>query len=184
MVYEDVIEGRRLKSGDLISTKDGNNSVFSLGFALLGQLIPGKVDHTVIYVGPDGLCVESGARGVITFRAGKQWNADAVFWQRGLIDTFVAASSVFANGAFSPDEERCARIFIRAYALGSVGKPYNLNFLDPDTESCVYCSQLAYLAYKKIGINLNVGHSGIPGANRIVFPEEVLESTTLIPLGA
>ena len=182
MVYEYTINGKTLKSGDIISTKDGNNSIFSLGFTLLGHLIPGKVDHTVIYAGPDGLCVESGMRGVITFESGPQWNSDATFKQRGLIDTFYAASSVFGKGDFSPEDEYMMRIFIRAYALGSVGKPYNFNFFNPDIESSVYCSQLAYLAYRKIGINLNTGTSiiPIPGVDRIVFPEEVLENTAVI----
>jgi uncharacterized protein YycO len=104
-----------------------------------------------------------------------------MFKERGLIDTFFAASSVFAGRGLSPTDEQLARTFIRAYALGSVGKPYNINFLDPDTESCVYCSQLAYLAYKKVGIDLNVGSSGIPGIDRIVFPQEILRNTVLIP---
>jgi hypothetical protein len=181
MVYEYTINGRRLKSGDIISTTDGNNSIYSLGFVLLGHLIPGEVDHTVIYIGPDGLCVESGMRGVISFRAGRRWSSKKMFKERGLIDTFFAASSVFAGRGLSPTDEQLARTFIRAYALGSVGKPYNINFLDPDTESCVYCSQLAYLAYKKVGIDLNVGSSGIPGIDRIIFPEEILRNTALIP---
>ncbi len=181
MVYAYTINGRRLKTGDIISTKDGNNSIYSLGFILLGHLIPGKVDHTVIYIGPDGLCVESGMRGVISFRAAKQWNSKKMFKERGLIDTFYAASSAFDGKELSPSDEQLARTFIRAYVLGSVGKPYNFNFLNPDTESCVYCSQLAYLAYKKIGINLNKGSIGIPGVDKIVFPEEILQNTAIIP---
>ena len=181
MVYEYIINGRRLKSGDIISTKDGNNSIYSLGFILLGHLIPGKVDHTVIYVGPDGLCVESGMRGVISFQVAGRWNSKKMFKERGLIDTFYAASSVFRGRGLSQADEQSARTLVRAYVLGSVGKPYNFNFLDPDTESCVYCSQLAYLAYKKIGIDLNVGSSGIPGIDRIIFPQEILQNTMLIP---
>ena len=181
MVYEYTINGRRLKSGDIISTKDGDNSIYSLGFTLLGCLIPGKVDHTVIYVGPDGLCVESGMRGVISFQAAKRWNSKKMFKDRQLIDTFYAASSVFPGRGFSPADEQIARTFVREYVLGSVGKSYNFNFLDPDNESCVYCSQLAYLAYKKAGIDLNVGNTGVPGIDRIVFPQEILQNTTLIP---
>jgi hypothetical protein len=183
MIYEYTINGRKLKSGDIISTTDGNNSIYSLGFTLLGHLIPGEVDHTVIYVGPEGLCVESGMRGVISFKAEKQWDPKKAFKERGLIDTFFAASSAFGGRKFSATDEQHARIFVRAYVLGSVGKPYNFNFLNPDTESCVYCSQLAYIAYKKVGINLNTESSGIPipGVDRIVFPMEILQNTTLIP---
>jgi hypothetical protein len=179
MVYDYVINGRRLKSGDIISTKDGNNSIYSLGYVLLGHLIPGEVDHTVIYVGPAGLCVEAGMRGVISFEAGRKWDPKKMFKGRGLVDTFCQASSVLPSGGGA--DEQAVRTFVRGYVLGSVGKPYNFNFLAPDTECCVYCSQLAYLAYKKVGIDLNVGTSGLPGIDRIVFPEEILHSTTVIP---
>jgi uncharacterized protein YycO len=181
MVYEFVINGRHLKTGDIISTKDGNNSIYTLGFHILGLMIPGTVDHTVMYVGPDGLCVESGMRGVIAFNAATKWNSDAMFKERGLADEFYAASSVFTRNDISTDEEKTIRDFVRAYVLGSVGKPYNFDFLHPDTESRVYCSQLAYLAYKKAGINLNVGTFVIPGFDNIVFPQEIFDNTNLIP---
>lgn len=179
MVYDYVINGYPLKSGDIISTKDGNNSIYSLGYALLGQLVPGKVDHTVIYVGPEGLCVEAGMRGVISFQAESQWDSNLMFRNRGLVDTFFTASSALSTGKQTTDEQ-LARAFIRGYILGSVGKPYNFNFLDPDTEYCVYCSQLAYLAYKKIGIDLNEGTAGLPGVGNIVFPADILGGTTII----
>ena len=182
MVYEYTINGRPLKTGDIISTKDGNNSIYTLGFHVLGILIPGTVDHTVMYVGPGGLCVESGMRGVIAFTAASKWDSDAMYKQRGLADTFYAASSVFPRNNITGDEENSIRSFVRAYVLGSVGKPYNFDFLHPDTESRVYCSQLAYLAYKKVGIDLNVGCFPIPGFNKIVFPQEILDGTTLIPV--
>jgi len=181
MIYEHSVKGRRLKSGDIISTKDGDNSIYSLGFTLLGALIPGKVDHTVIYVGPGGLCVESGIHGVISFQAAKQWNSRKMFKERGLIDTFHAASSALADRQLTPADEDAIRTSVCAFVLGCVGRPYNYDFFDPDTENRFYCSQLAYLAYKKVGINLHKGGLGIPGIDRIVFPQQVLENTTLIP---
>jgi len=180
MVYEYEINGKMLKTGDIISTGDGNNSIYSLGFRLLGAVIPGKVDHSLLYIGPDGLCVESGIFGVVTFNAEHVWDSERTFPDRMLIDSFYAASSVFPGRGIASDDETRIREFVRAYAIGSVGKPYNFDFFHPDIESRVYCSQLVYLAYKHAGIDLNVGTSGIPGTDRIVFPQEILDNTTQI----
>jgi len=182
MVYEYSINGRLLKTGDVISTMDGTNSIKSLGFLVLGAVIPGDIDHSVLYVGPGGLCVEAGIFGVTSFTAGETWNSEETFAARGLLDTFVSASSVLSGRGLSSDEEDTARSFVRAYALGCVGKPYNLDFLHPDNERAMYCSQLVYLAYKKVGINLNVGNSGTSTrwSDTIVFPQEIFDNTTEI----
>ena len=34
---------------------------------LVGRLVPGDVDHVMMYVGPGGRCIEAGSRGVIAF---------------------------------------------------------------------------------------------------------------------
>jgi hypothetical protein len=183
MVYEFTINGRRLKSGDVISTRDGTNSIFSIGYMALGKLVPGNADHSILYAGPDGLCVEAGIYGVIKFNAGKEWNSEDMFTERGLMDTFSAASSVLGNRGLPLTEENDVRSFVRAYALGCVGKPYNINFLDPDNERALYCSQLVYLAYKNAGINLNVGQTGKGGKwfDKVVFPQEILDNSVVIP---
>jgi len=64
---------------------------------------------------------------------------------------------------------------IAAYCLAQVGKPYNLNFLNAETEEAFYCSQLAYKAYQQIGINLNTGLAmeQLPGTNAIIYPQEI-----------
>lgn len=182
MVYEFNINGRTLKTGDIISTKDGSNSIFSLGYRLLSKIIPGKIDHTVLYVGPGGLCVEAGIFGVISFTAADRWNSRDIFTERGLLDTFVSASSILAGRGLSAEAEYAARSFVRAYALGCVGKPYNLDFLHPNSERAMYCSQLVYLAYKKVGIDLNVGTSNGPGkwCDTIIFPQEIYDNSTMI----
>lgn len=180
MIYQNTINGKNLKTGDIIFTKDGTNSIYSLGYKILGALIPGAVDHCVLYVGPGRLCVEAGIYGVITFDSGESWNSEAMFKTRGLMDTFYDASSVLAGKGLSTGQEEAARSFVRAFALGCVGKPYNINFLDPDNERAIYCSQLIYLAYKKVGIDLNVGKSENKGKwfDKVVFPDEILRETT------
>jgi hypothetical protein len=125
---------------------DGTNSIKSLSFRVLGAAIPGDIYHSVLYVGPGGLCVEAGIFGVTSFTATETWNSDETFATRGLLDTFVAASSVLSGHGLSSDEEDTARSFVRAYALGCVGKPYNLDFLHPDNERAMYCSQHEGLA--------------------------------------
>jgi len=182
MIYEIRINNRLLKTGDIISTKDGTNSIYSLGYRVLGALIPGEVDHSVLYIGPGGLCVEAGMFGVIAFTAADQWDSREMLAERGLLDTFIAATSVLTGRGLSSEEEYTARSFVRAYALGCVGKPYNLDFLHTDNERAMYCSQLVYLAYKKLGIDLNVGKSGASSkwCDTIVFPQEIYDNTSLI----
>lgn len=181
MVYEFSINGRLLKTGDVISTKDGTNSIYSLGYRILGAMIPGDIDHSVLYVGPGGLCVEAGMFGVVAFISGDNWHSKEMLSERGLLDTFVAASSILVNRGLSSNEDDEARSFVRAFALGSVGKPYNLDFLHPDNERALYCSQLVYLAYHKLGIELNVGKSGMgKWSDKIIFPQEIYDSSTPI----
>ncbi|MFT3893038.1 MAG: YiiX/YebB-like N1pC/P60 family cysteine hydrolase [Anaerolineales bacterium] len=64
---------------------------------------------------------------------------------------------------------------VAAYCLAQVGKPYNLNFLNAETETAFYCSQLAYKAYQQVGIDLNTGLAmeQLPGTNNIVYPQEI-----------
>lgn len=182
MIYEHMLNGRKLRTGDVVFTKDGTNSIYSLGFMVLGELVPGDVDHCALFIGPGGMCVEAGIHGVITFDAGDTWNSDEMFKTRGLVDTFHSATSILAGKGMTPEQEDAVRIFVRAYVLGCVGKPYNINFLDPDNERAIYCSQLVYLAYKKVGIDLNVGNSGVMGKwfDKVIFPEEILKCTQVI----
>jgi len=56
-----------------------------------------------------------------------------------------------------------------------IGKPYNINFLNAESEKSFYCSQLAYKAYQQVGINLNTGLAmeQLPGTNKIIYPQEI-----------
>ena len=72
-------------------------------------------------------------------------------------------------------EDEDVRGVVAAYCLAQLGKPYNLNFLDAETENAFYCSQLAYKAYQRVGINLNTGLAmeQLPGTNAIIYPQEI-----------
>jgi hypothetical protein len=178
MVFEYAINGVPVQTGDIICTTDGKPDILPGEFwRLLGRLLPGDVDHAIIYLGPEGRCVESSGRGVITFEIQNGcWQCDNLIWERGtLVDTFYGVVYPLKDRGLPASEEVRIREEIAAYCLAQVGKPYNINFLDAETEKAFYCSQLAYKAYQRHGINLNTGlaMADLPGSDRIVFPQEI-----------
>lgn len=178
MVYTYQIEGITIQTGDVICTMNGKPDILPGEFwRLIGRLVPGDVDHVAIYLGPGGRCAEAGARGVITFDVpGGHWNTEQMARQRGLLfDTFYGVASPLDGLGLSEGEEFEMRSTVAAYCLAQVGKPYNLNFLNAETEEAFYCSQLAYKAYEQVGINLNTGLAmeQLPGTNAIVYPQEI-----------
>jgi hypothetical protein len=183
IVHTYEIDGLALRTGDIICTMNGKPDILPGEFwRLVGRLVPGDVDHVAVYVGPDGRCVESGTRGVITFEVpGAHWDTEIMARERGLLfDTFYGIASPLDGLGLSEHEEFDMRKAIADYCLRQVGKPYNLNFLNPDTEDSFYCSQLVYKAYQQVGINLNTGLSmeKLPGTNQIIYPQEVWEGSS------
>ncbi len=177
-IYTSSFNGITLKTGDLICTADGKPDILPGQFwRLIGRLLPGVVDHVIIYIGPRGRCIESGALGVISFSMpGKLWQSEKRVVERGLlIDEFYGVVFPLESAGLSEYEERRVREQVAAYCMAQLGKPYNLNFLDSEREDAFYCSQLAYKAYQPHGINLNTGSSlsGLPGSEKIVFPQEI-----------
>jgi len=178
MVFTYQIEGLTLQTGDIICTMNGKPDILPGEFWLLvGRLVPGDVDHVAIYVGPDGRCVESGSRGVIVFDVHNNlWDTDFMARKRGLLfDTFYGVSYPLDGLELSEEEEGHMRAKVAQYCLSQVGKSYNLNFLNADTDEAFYCSQLAYKAYQQVGIDLNTGLAmeQLPGTNAIIYPQEV-----------
>ena len=172
------INGTALQTGDIICTMNGKPDILPGQFwRLIGRLVPGDVDHVAIYLGPQGRCAEAGARGVITFDVPNgQWDTERMARQRGLLfDTFYGIVSPLDSLGVSEDEELHLRSAVAEYVLAHVGKPYNLNFLNSETDEAFYCSQLAYKAYQTIGINLNTGLAmeQLPGTNQIIYPQEI-----------
>jgi hypothetical protein len=178
MVYTYQIEGIALQTGDIICTMNGKPDILPGEFwRLVGRLVPGNVDHVAIYLGPQGRCVEAGAYGVIKFTVfDEEWNTERMARRRGhLFDTFYGVVSPIDGLQVSEEEQAEMRTRVAKYCLAQLGKPYNLNFLNAETEDAFYCSQLAYKAYQQIGVNLNTGLAmeQLPGTNEIVFPQEI-----------
>ncbi|HEY5732057.1 MAG TPA: YiiX/YebB-like N1pC/P60 family cysteine hydrolase [Anaerolineales bacterium] len=180
MIHTYQIEGLTLQTGDILCTMNGKPDILPGEFwRLIGRLVPGDVDHVAIYIGPNGRCVEAGTRGVITFDVPHGiWDTERMARQRGLLlDTLYGISSPLDGLQNSEDEEYAMRQIVATYALAQVGKPYNLNFLNAETEEAFYCSQLAYKAYQQIDIDLNTGLAmeQLPGTNNIIYPQEIWE---------
>jgi hypothetical protein len=178
MIHTYTINGVPLETGDIICTRNGKPNILPGEFwRLVGRLVPGDVDHVAVYVGPDGRCVEAGALGVITYEVTHDhWDSAKLISQRGLIfDEFYGVAYPLAGQELSEEDESLIRERAAEYCLAQVGKPYNLNFLDPDREDAFYCSQLAYKAYLPFGINLNTGLAMemLPGTNQIIYPQEI-----------
>ena len=178
MVHTYQINGLALQTGDIVCTMNGKPDILPGEFwRFIGRLVPGDVDHVAIYVGPDGRCVEAGARGVISFNVPNgQWDTERMARQRGhLFDTFYGIASPMDMLEISEDEQQRMRAVVAGYVLAQIGKPYNLNFLNSDTEDSFYCSQLAYKAYQTVGIDLNTGLAmeQLPGTNQIIYPQEI-----------
>ena len=177
-VYSTTLQGITVQSGDIICTKDGNTEIPPGEFwRFIGRLLPGDVDHIVIYIGPGGRCVEAGGLGVITFAFENGiWDGTRMLSQRGmLVDTLFGVAYPLRRRGYSPAEEKRIRLEVANFCLAQVGKPYNLNFLNPDAEDSYYCSQLAYRAYLPHQINLNTGRMmpKLPATEAIIFPQEI-----------
>jgi len=185
-VYSYTINGLPVETGDLICTTDGGGTLLAGQFwRLIGKLVPGDVDHVAVYIGPGDRCIEAGARGhVVTYDiGGRSWNAEEMTDQRGLvIDTFYGIAYPLAGRELTEPRVADIRIGVANYCLAQAEarKPYNINFLNSRTEDAFYCSQLAYLAYLRDGIDLNTGLGvpSLPGTNSIIFPQEIWSGCT------
>lgn len=181
-VHTYQIDGLTVRTGDLIctNTTEEDFGFRGLFYRLYGILIPGAVDHVVVYVGPGGRCVEAGARFcVATFMIeGNIWDPSRMTAERGPIqDQLYGVAYPLAGLALSDDEETRIREAVASYCLrqADAGKLYNVMFLDSMTEDAFYCSQLAYRAYLEQGIDLNTGQGvpQFPGMESIIFPQEI-----------
>jgi hypothetical protein len=181
MIYSYKINGLDVQTGDIICTTHAEQGyVLGQVWRLIGMLIPGVVDHVVVYVGPGGRCVEAGAKlRVVTFNIKDSiWDASKMRRARGpLVDTFYGIVYPLAGKRIGKERQMAIRERVARYCLkqAKAKKPYNLAFLDSMTEKAFYCSQLAYKAYLREGLDLNTGKGvpRIPGTESIIFPQEI-----------
>jgi hypothetical protein len=60
MIYSETINGLPVTTGDIICTTNGNDaSLMGKAWQMIGLLVPGKIDHVLLYVGPNGGCIEA-----------------------------------------------------------------------------------------------------------------------------
>ena len=185
MVYQYLINNLSVQTGDIICTVDGNEASSDLKgefWRVLGKLIPGDVDHIIVYVGPEGGCIEAAAKGYVNrFQVQNNiWDYRQMSDQRGgVIDTLYGIAYPLHNVQKPIEEINAIREAVGKYCNDQADSKakYNLNFLNSNTDNTFYCSQLAYRAYLKYGINLNtgIGIPHIPGTESIIFPQEVWE---------
>jgi len=187
MVYNYILNGLQIKTGDIICTKDGDDKYVPGQFwRLIGLLIPGEIDHVAIYIGPEGRCIEAGPKGVIQFILNSNsWNANDLVSQRGpLIDELYGIAYPLKNRNYLTSDEEEVREAVSSYCKSQLGKPYNINFFDSTSESSFYCSQLINMAYLSKGISLNSGKNipNLTGSEVIIFPEDIWESCSNIKI--
>ncbi len=178
-LYTHTLEGLPLRTGDVLCTYDGRRStLFARFWRLLGRLIPGEIDHCVVYLGPGGHYIESTARGVILFdMPGETWNPQLRARKRLLFDNLVGVAYPLEGRGYTPAEEDEIRLAVATYCLDKVSRraPFNYNFFDPETDGAFYCSQLVYRAYLAQGVDLNC-NQGVPSTAalaKVVFPQEI-----------
>ena len=158
MIHTHTFNGLTVKTGDILCTRNGSHhNWFGRLWYLIGYLVPGRIDHAIMYIGPEGRCIEAGGKGVIEFvMPGKTWDANQEASTRLLQDTLVAVAYPLKNLKLSAADEERIRTGVATYCLEQLGKPYNVNFLNTVTEEAFYCSQLIYLAYYEWGVDLGV----------------------------
>jgi hypothetical protein len=182
MIHTTTFSGLPVTTGDILCTQDGvEGSLFGQLWRLIGRIVPGEVDHCLVYVGPGRRCIESGARGVIEFEMpGAEWNAEAVWKERLLLDTLLGVVYPLENRGLTEAEARRIRLGVVAFCREQVaqGKPYNLNVFNPETDGAFYCSQLIYKAYLEQGIDLNPEESLLNGplTGKIIFPMDLWQN--------
>ena len=181
-VHTFQINGLTVRTGDLIctNTTEGESVFGGLFWKFFGTMIPGEVDHIAVYVGPGGLCVEAGAKYRVTIFNIKDntWDSSKMVEERGpILDNLYGVAYPLADLSLSIEEEAEIRKRVAMYCIrqAAANKLYNAMFLDSMTENAFYCSQLAYKAYLKEGIDLNTGKGveNFPGMESIVFPQEI-----------
>lgn len=187
MIYTHTFNGLTVQTGDILCMRNGTSyNWLSRLWAMIGYLVPGRVDHTILYVGPGGRCVEAIAKGVNEFTMpGATWDAAKLGSTRLYYDTLIGVAYPLQGLGLSLQEETHIRTGVADYCLAQVGKPYNANFLNTVTDEAFYCSQLLYLAYREFGVDLGVSPASLvakPAASQeqplLILPTALMDNCT------
>jgi hypothetical protein len=181
MIHEYEINGMSVRTGDVICTADAGPPMLAGQFwRYIGNLLPGEIGHVAVYVGPEGRCVEAGAKGkVIMFSVPDNvWDPAKMREQRGeVVDTFYGVACPLEGRGLSDAREAEVRESVARFCLAQAeaGKPYNLDFFNSKTSDAFYCSQLVHMAYSKNGIELrpDAPMPSDPRTRGIISPQEI-----------
>jgi uncharacterized protein YycO len=183
MIHTYTINGLLVQTGDILCTTSAQRgNVLSDPFCVVGILVPGKIKHVAVYVGPDGWCVEAGPRGVVAFNLqGETWRPERMVRQRGrLLGALYGVAYPLKGRGYSSKDLVAIRSQVAHYCLDQARarKPYNPNYFNAQTDAAFYCSQLVYKAYLPHGIDLNTekGVPDIKAIHSVVFPQEIWSS--------
>jgi hypothetical protein len=177
------IEGLRVRTGDILCTRDGNATGFvGAIWSAIGALVPGEIDHCALYIGPGGRFAEADARGVsVLAMPGDRWNSDALRRKRLFVDTFVGVAYPLEGRRLSRRQQDRIRLSVATYCLSQAasGKRFNFNLLDATNPRRTYCSQLIVEAYRCEGIDLNSkrGMRSVRTLRRAVLPESLWQGS-------
>ena len=186
MIHTHTFNGLTVQTGDILCTRDGTDyNWFGRFWHWVGYLVPGRIDHAILYVGPEGRCIEAGGKGVIEFTMpGQVWHAPEVAELRLLHDTLIGVAYPLQGLALSAAAEERIRLGVADYCLSQIGKPYNPIFLNTVTDAAFYCSQLIYLAYREVGVDLGVAPvrlitdpAGVKDTPLLILPTALLENS-------
>jgi cell wall-associated NlpC family hydrolase len=177
MIYSETMNGLAVTTGDVICTTNGTpNSLLGRAWQIVGLFVPGYIDHTILYVGPKGGCIEATAQGVIYFEMPQPtWAAERVAGTRLLHDTLVGVAYPLQGHKLAPQRESAVRQQVADFCRAQLGKPYNLNYFAPALDDAFYCSQLIYQAYAEVGIDLLQGHKTADDGDRplVITPQMI-----------
>lgn len=179
MVHDHIIDGLPLRTGDVLCLRDGTDrSLYGRVWQAIGALVPGEVDHCVLYIGPAGRFVEANAYGVCVLdMPGDSWDAHALVRKRILLDSLVGVAYPLGGRGLPGAEQDRIRTAVADYCLAQAvaAKPFNFDLFDATRSDRTYCSQLIAEAYRREGIELD-SNIGVPTARifaRAVFPQEL-----------
>jgi hypothetical protein len=153
------IDGLEIRTGDILCMRDGGrHGVFERLCMAFGALIPGEIDHCVLYVGPKGQFVEADIHGVtVLTMPGNHWDAKALERKRLFVDSLVGVAYPLQDRGLTPQRETRIRKSVAEYCLAQAAahKPFNFNFFNAANPNRAYCSQLIADAYRGQGIELD-----------------------------